>query len=387
MGQNYIKLQTKLLREYYKDFSKYAKGRQPERKVAWVTAFTPVEILEALGIDYYYPESYGAVIAASGMEQDFFSKSDERMLARDCCSYSCCFNGSLDAGDGPRGVPPKPDVLIATNNQCNTLPNWWNTLADRYDVPLMVIDYPGEVPGDDRRDQGAVFEYVTKQHKNLAKEMERLSGNVMDENRLSELIGNSRASVQAWKRAAGKLFSKKIKPTVLFDNINFLITARCKEETAQMYDLMASAMEKEEDLTEECIPIFWLGYPLWYHKDRYLSEAMDGFQVVGSNYLTWWNLDYRGEDVWEQLFWAYNFTFLNLIQSHRDRMLCDAIAESGARVAVTLRNKSCKCDFVSARNMRIPQAELEIDMIDRTYLDLKKAGKAMELLKETVSGS
>ena len=41
--------------------------------------------------------------------------------------------------------------------------------------------------------------------------------------------------------------------------------------------------------------------------------------------------------------------------------------------AVTLHNKSCKCDLVSARNVGIPQAELEIDMIDHTFLDTSRA--------------
>lgn len=72
MGNTYVKLQTQLMREYYKDFSKYARGKAPANKVAWVTAFTPVEILEALDIAYYYPESYAAVIAASQKEQTFW---------------------------------------------------------------------------------------------------------------------------------------------------------------------------------------------------------------------------------------------------------------------------------------------------------------------------
>ena len=55
MAQTSVQLQAKLMREYYKDFSKYAKGRPPSRKVAWVTAFTPSEILEALDIAYIYP--------------------------------------------------------------------------------------------------------------------------------------------------------------------------------------------------------------------------------------------------------------------------------------------------------------------------------------------
>lgn len=110
MAQTIIRIQTKLMKEYYQYFSKYAKGKQQECKVAWITAFAPVEILETLGIACYYPESYAAVIAASGMEQPLLSKSEESDLSRDCCSYSCCMQGCLELEEGPRGVPPKPDL-------------------------------------------------------------------------------------------------------------------------------------------------------------------------------------------------------------------------------------------------------------------------------------
>lgn len=90
MKKTAAQLQTALMREYYTWFSKYAKGKRPEKKVAWVTAFTPVEILEALDMLYYYPESYAAVIAASEKEQDLLNESERQYLSRDCCSYSCC---------------------------------------------------------------------------------------------------------------------------------------------------------------------------------------------------------------------------------------------------------------------------------------------------------
>lgn len=379
MAQTIVRLQTKLMKEYYKDFSKYAKGRLPENKIAWVTAFTPVEILEALGISYYYPESYAAVIAASEKEQELLQNSEKNHLSRDCCSYSCCYNGCLDTEGGPRGLPPKPDVLIATNNQCNTLPGWWNILAEKYQVSLIVIDYPGETT-----DRDSAFAYVTGQHKNLIVQMEKLSGNRLDADKMSELIDNSRRSVAAWNEVISFFKTKDIKPTSFFDDINFLITARCKAETSQIYLMMAEAMKERADAERNKIPVFWLGYPLWYHNDRYLSEYLDNFRVVGANYVTWWSLDYRGNDIYEQLFQAYNYTFLNLAQKNRDRILADLIRNSGAKCAVVCHNKSCKCDFVSARNVAIPQAELEIDMIDRGYLDVVKAKNQIELLKETV---
>lgn len=378
MAQTIIRIQTKLMKEYYRDFSKYAKGKLPEHKVAWVTAFTPIEILEALDIAYYYPESYAAVIAASEKEQKMLEAGDRAFLSRDCCSYSCCYNGCLDAQEGPRGVPPRPDVLIATNNQCNTLPNWWNVLAEKYDVPLIVLDYPG-----DNGKRSASLKYVTKQHLSLISDMEGLSGNRFDEARLEELIENSANSVKAWNRVIGYLSVKDIKPTTLFDDINFLITARCKAETSEMYEMMADAMEEKPDADAGKLPVYWLGYPMWYHRDRYLSEFMEGYRITGSNYVTWWSLNYSGDDVYEKLFSAYNYTFLNLKQDNRDKRLADLVKRSGAKCAVVLHNKSCKCDFVSARNIALPQAELEIDMIDRNYLDVKRAMEQLELLKET----
>jgi len=111
---------------------------------------------------------------------------------------------------------------------------------------------------------------------------------------------------------------------------------------------------------------------------------LEDCNIVGSNYITWWALDYSGDDVFKQLFNAYNYTFLNLSQKSRDTRLKRLIKESGAKCAVVLHNKSCKCDFVSARNIELPQAELDIDMIDRTYIDLEKAKKQIELIKEMV---
>lgn len=373
------KLQAKLMRDYYKDFSKYSKGKKTDHKVAWVTAFTPVEILEALGISYYYPESYAAVIAASNKEQEAIEHSEKQNLSRNCCSYSCCFNGCLELDSGPRGNPPTPDVLIATNNQCNTLPGWWNVLAVKYNIPLIVLDYPGE-----NADRETALVYVTDQHRALISTMEKLSGNKMNETMLEELILNSKNSVNAWKSFIDYIPVKEIDPTMFFDGINFLITARCKQDVAQLYEILAKETESEKDADGTFIPLFWLGYPLWYHSNRYLNDSLDGFRIVGSDYVTWWNLDYKGSDVYEQLFNAYNYTFLNLTQESRDKRIKELLQVSGAKCAIVLHNKSCKCDFVSAKNISIPQAEIEIDMIDRTYLDTEKAERLIRLMRDTV---
>lgn len=379
MAETIWKIQADLMRDYYKYFSKYAKGKRPDCKVAWVTSFTPVEILEALGFLYYYPESYAAVIAASEKEQVLLNESENQFLINDCCSYSCCIEGCISLEAGPRGTLPKPDVLIATNNQCDTLPNWWNILAERYKVPLIILDYPGESVSREN-----AYSYVEAQHKDLIDKLEKLSGNKLDDNVLDMCIANSKKSVSAWEKVSSYLKMKDIKATMLFDDINYLITTRCKAQTSKLYEMMADELKQEPDALDDKIAIFWIGYPLWYHPDRFLSEVMEEYRIVGANYITWWNLDYSGNSNFESLFNAYNYTFLNLTQKTRNERLAKLINSSGAKCAVSLHNKSCKCDFVSARDISIPQAELDIDMIDRTFLDINKAKSSIDLLKTVV---
>lgn len=379
MEMTTAQLQTKLVRDYYKYFSKYARGKAPEKKVAWVTSFAPAEILSALDMEYYYPESYAAVIAASEKEQPLLETAEKSGLPGECCAYSCCFEGCILEEEGPRGIPPKPDILIAANNQCNTLPNWWNILAKKYNVPLIVLDYPGDVMSGDR-----ARKYVDRQHWDLIVKLEKLTGNTLEIPALETAVSNSRKAVAAWSKILGFMPVKDMSGTNLFDAITYLITSRCRKETAILYDRMAEDIEEYHDADENLAKIFWLGYPLWYHDDRYLSGELGGCRITGANYLTWWNLDYSGDDCLDILFHAYNFTFLNLNQNERTNRLVSLIKESGAAGAVSLRNKSCKCDFVSAKNVGLPQAELEIDMIDRTYLDVGKAKKQIAVLKEMI---
>ena len=40
--------------------------------------------------------------------------------------------------------------------------------------------------------------------------------------------------------------------------------------------------------------------------------------------------------------------------------------------------------FVSAKNIGLPQVEIEIDMIDRNYADVEKAQSLMEIFKENI---
>ncbi len=353
----------------------------PDKKVAWISSFVPVEILESLNFAYIYPESYAAVIAASGKEQECLEVAQTNDLSLDCCSYSACFNGCLSLNKGPRGIPPLPNVLIASSNQCNTLPNWWNLLATQLGVPLIILDYPGETDAD-----AQTAEYVETQHKQLISQLEDISGVKLNEEVLAKNIVISSENVALWKSIVELLSSPDhlIPVGMLFDFISPLIIARCLPATTEFFQLFKEELiENYLDIEQEQKNkkrIYWAGYPFWYHSDRCIQ--VDGAHIVGANYITWWNLDYSGKTVWEKLYHAYNFTVLNLKKETRTNLILDDICQKKAEGVVINQNKSCKRDFSSLResDCPVPYATIESDMIDRKFLDINAAKERLNLL-------
>lgn len=75
---------------------------------------------------------------------------------------------------------------------------------------------------------------------------------------------------------------------------------------------------------------------------------------------------------------------MNLSQKTRNSRLKSLIEESGAVCTITLHNKSCKCDYISARNIEVPQAEIEMDMVDREFLRIDGAELRIDILRENL---
>jgi benzoyl-CoA reductase/2-hydroxyglutaryl-CoA dehydratase subunit BcrC/BadD/HgdB len=350
----------------------------PSQKVAWITSLAPVELLEAFDIAYVYPESYAAVISASGKEQECFEYAVQQGISLDCCSYSACFQGCLARGAAPRGMPPKPDIIITANNQCNTLPNWWNVIAEQYGVPLVFIDFPGECGADKNTRQ-----YVDKQYQELVALLSQITGKRLDVEKLASLLEVSKANVALWKNCLGLLPDYEIPAGVLFDMISPLILARCNPLTSELYHILSDEYAATKR-AEQCKRIYWLGYPFWYQRERVLPVASP--HVVGANYLLLWNLRYEGADVWETLYNAYNFAFFNLTEASKSKIIRDDIRNAGARALVVNHNKSCKRDLVTFYNemQEMPAAVIESDMIDRNYMNAAIAEERVNLLLSTI---
>jgi benzoyl-CoA reductase/2-hydroxyglutaryl-CoA dehydratase subunit BcrC/BadD/HgdB len=366
-----IKQFAAIIQKYYSNFSRKAgSGRTSDRPLAWVTSFAPIEIVHALDMEYVFPESYAAVIAASRKGDEYIGKAYEMNMDPSVCSYSTCFNGSYFSSTGPRGVPFRPDVLIATNNQCNTLAGWWNHLSLELDVPLFVIDYPGE-----QKEKESAHRYVRQQHERLIAFLEGLSGARLNEDRLRQGIDNSRRSVGEWKKFLALRNTRYIPCQVSFDYILPLIVARCKEETGDFYNEFAAEYSEEAPLLTDEKRLLWYGYPLWYHHKRYIEKfETERIKIVADDYSSWWNLDYTGDTWEEQLVAAYNYTYLNRDLEFKKRFLDDLVKYYAIDGIIFNANRSCKRESSLVvplkQSVNLPSVVVNSDMIDGKYYNV-----------------
>lgn len=94
--------------------------------------------------------------------------------------------------------------------------------------------------------------------------------------------------------------------------------------------------------------------PLASYPDKViLSTIMEGNWQA--DFGKWLNDNFYSHTKFERLFRAYNYTFLNMTQQTKRKWLGMCLEQSGAVGTVTLHNKSCKCDFVSANSVGLPR--------------------------------
>jgi benzoyl-CoA reductase/2-hydroxyglutaryl-CoA dehydratase subunit BcrC/BadD/HgdB len=82
-------------------------AKQNGKFVAYVNAFTPVELLYAMDIIPIYPENHAAIVGARKMSTDVVGAAESMGYSPDLCSYARCDLGSIKTGISPTWGLPK----------------------------------------------------------------------------------------------------------------------------------------------------------------------------------------------------------------------------------------------------------------------------------------
>ncbi len=272
----------------------YLRGRRANRhsKVAWVTSGAPIEFLKALDFYILYPENHGALCGTARVVVDIASEAENAGYSRDICSYARTDIGSMLSGKTPVGQLPKPDLLVACTNICQTVLHWYQVLAHHFEVPLILIDTPftyTEVTDH-------ALAYVKQQLEEAIPIVEKVAGNGLDENRLYEVVSLSRDASSLWQELLER-GKHRPAPISVFDQFIFMapiVEMRGEASTVEFY---AALLEEIDQRTAQGIGavkdeqkrLLWDNLPIWYRL-RWLAEYLGrhGIVIAASTYTNAW---------------------------------------------------------------------------------------------------
>ena len=141
-----------------------------------------------------YPENHAALLIARGQTQAL-RRAEAEGLDRMGCAYELFNTGYLlnghaalgaDDPTDPKGRPipklPQPDALLACDNQCRVICEWFKHVSEMYgDRPYMMINVGDRFTGTLNQSR---IDYIKTQLKELIAWLEDLTGVTMTEDRL-----------------------------------------------------------------------------------------------------------------------------------------------------------------------------------------------------------
>jgi len=368
------------------------------RQVAWSTAVAPPsEILYTLGVQPLFPENYACVCTVMKATRNMFDASEAHGLSRDLCSYARCVVGSVLDGEAPLSGMEKPDVLISTKNVCITYVKWWQLMANILKCPLFVIDCPRIT----EKIEKFHVEYVAEQLRNLALELEKITGRNLDERKLKVAVGLSDRAAELWR---GVLESRRAKPCPMGVTDSSaamfpLVASAGTLEAVEYYErLLREVSERVKDgvgvIEDEKFRLLLSGIPFWHHLGlfNYLEKKYGAVFVYELYTATWGIASLNRAKPFESLAFKTLHNPVNMPEAWLEKWVVKIVKDFNVNGMVLLSSRSCKATSMGniavqkflREKYGIPSVVIEADHTDdRAYSDAQAKAKLdvfMEIL-------
>jgi bcr-type benzoyl-CoA reductase subunit B len=376
--KNSKRLKEIMTRHYL--LSRYAQGAKP---VAWVTSGAPVELLRAFDFYTFYPENHGALCGARKVGPELCSIAEEHGYHRDLCSYARIDLGACFSGMTPVGKLPKPDLLFASNNICQTVVYWFKVLAYHWNIPLIIFDTPYNFEEITEKDTS----YMVSQFKEMIPTLEEISGEQFNYDKFLHIIKIAREASTTWGKVLGTMKARPA-PMTIFDAFGHLapiVSLRGLPVALNYYRSLLRELEDRVEkgigaITNERKRLMWDNIAIWY-KVRDLSDifAKQGMNFVTATYTNAWAETVLHLDTnypFESMAKAYSLVILNNNLNHRLELMQRLIKEYQVDGLVIHSARSCKPYSVGQYDLKrllmkrlgVPSVIIEADITDsRVY--------------------
>lgn len=299
------RMQRRLMSKHYE---RALEAKTEGRPVAYMTAMFPVEIVKAFEphLVTVYPENHAALLIARGQSQ-MVRKAEAAGLDRMGCAYELFNTGYLLDGWGAleredlldpegRAIPKlaEPDILLACDNQCRVVCEWFKHLSELYgEKPYRMINVGDRFDGSlDKVRQ----DYVRAQLVDLIRFLEELTSVRLDRDRLLQTAETSRQALNLWQTYLD-LGVNIPSPMTAFDGFSHMALIVSERGSPEAVDYYLRLIDATRDLIQEKLSpvenerhrLLWDNLATWYNfRELQAYFAERGIAVVGSTYLDAW---------------------------------------------------------------------------------------------------
>ncbi len=263
------------------------------RKVAWVTSGAPVELLKALDFCVIYPENHGAICGTARVAEGLMTTAEAAGYSRDLCSYARTDIGSVLSGKTPVGRIPRPDLLMACTNICQTVLFWYRVLSEMFGAPLLLIDTPfvyyDEAPPH-------AVQHVKRQLEEAIPLAERISGKRLKPERLREVARLAKTASELWMEVMERNRRRPAPISAIEQFIQMapIVEMRGDPQTVDFYGALLAELDDRiargiGAIRCERKRLLWDNLPVW-PRLRDLAETLgrQGVVLVASTYTNAW---------------------------------------------------------------------------------------------------
>lgn len=217
----------------------FRKAYQKDSVVAWRSSFVPSEMLFALDVVPFPPESVISLFANSHLTDDILKTAEDNNHSRDTCSFLRGVAGSVI-----NNYLPIPDFLIATSLYCHGSAQVFNSISKKYNKPFYYIEIPYHY------ERSYTIDYVAKQIEDIMKKISKYSARAFNVDKLKEAIQYSNQARDYYYKV-NELRRNKPAPMLGGEAIDYAImlahTFGCKE----MVDICKTLYEELKERVEK----------------------------------------------------------------------------------------------------------------------------------------
>lgn len=309
------------------DYAMAHEWKAAGKPIAWTCAMLPKELLQAMDVYPQNPEHYGVLTAMfrRGGSKDpnvvkeavrFCKLAEEEGFASYNCGYARATIGHAltgDLKDAPLGGLEPPDMVITTSCVCDQRGKWLRYLAQKFNVPFYLIDFPErgsdlayDMPGQRnailpyhsslKRGVTDVYysppadhelDYVECQWRDLAKFIEDVTGHKYDQDRFNEVMdlayktNELRLEILEYRKAVPAPMTSADGLSVMYPGTYTLGTQRAYDFYVELRDELRQKVEdKLGVIPDEKFRMLWYGLGPWFN-----MALMNYFENIGGVFI------------------------------------------------------------------------------------------------------